>query len=63
MDLRLHPSSVTPAEGPEKCGPRRPTRNGYSCNNAAVYGLVDGVVAGFIFGWLYNRFAAGVLSR
>ena len=25
---------MTPAEGPEKCGPRRPTRNGYSCNNA-----------------------------
>ena len=35
MDLRLHPCSVAPAEGPEKCGPRRPTRNGYSCNNAA----------------------------
>ena len=35
MNLRLHPCSVTPAEGPEKCGPRRPTRNGYSCNNAA----------------------------
>ena len=34
IDLRLHPCSVTPAEGPEKCGPRRPTRNGYSCNNA-----------------------------
>ena len=34
MDLRLHPCSVTPLEGPEKCGPRRPTRNGYSCNNA-----------------------------
>ena len=34
MDLRLHPCSVAPAEGPEKCGPRRPTRSGYSCNNA-----------------------------
>ena len=34
MDLRLHPCSVTPPEGPEKCGPHRPTRNGYSCNNA-----------------------------
>ena len=34
MDLRLHPCSVALAEGPEKCGPRRPTRNGYSCNNA-----------------------------
>ena len=34
MNLRLHPRSVAPAEGPEKCGPRRPTRNGYSCNNA-----------------------------
>ena len=39
MDLRLHPSSVTPAEGPEKCGPRRPTRNGYSCNNAVRLAL------------------------
>ena len=26
MNLRLHPWSVTPAEGPEKCGPRCPTR-------------------------------------
>ena len=26
MDLRLHPCSVTPAEGHEKCEPRRPTR-------------------------------------
>ena len=34
MDLRLHPCSVAPAEGPEKCGPRRPTRPGPSCNNA-----------------------------
>ena len=34
MDLRLHPRSVAPAEGPKKCGPRRPTRSGYSCNNA-----------------------------
>ena len=34
MDLRLHPCSVAPAEGPEKCGPRRPTRAGPSCNNA-----------------------------
>ena len=34
MNLRLHPRSVAPAEGPEKCGPRRPTRSGYSCNNA-----------------------------
>ena len=34
MDLQPHPCSVAPAEGPEKCGPRRPTRNGYSCNNA-----------------------------
>ena len=25
---------MAPAEGPEKCGPRRPTRSGYSCNNA-----------------------------
>ena len=38
MNLRLHPCSVTPAEGPEKCGPRRPTRNGYSCNNAMKLG-------------------------
>ena len=36
MNLRLHPRSVAPAEGPEKCGPRRPTRNGYSCNNASA---------------------------
>ena len=35
MDLRLHPCSVAPAEGPEKCGPRRPTRTGPSCNNAS----------------------------
>ena len=35
MNLRLHPCSVTPAVGPEKCGPRRPTRAGPSCNNAA----------------------------
>ena len=34
MDLRLHPRSVAPAEGPEKRGPRRPTRSGYSRNNA-----------------------------
>ena len=41
MNLRLHPRSVAPAEGPEKCGPRRPTRSGYSCNNAsnAVAGI------------------------
>ena len=26
---------MAPAEGPEKSGPRRPTRSGYSCNNAA----------------------------
>ena len=36
MDLRLHPRSVAPAEGPEKYGPRRPTRSGYSCNNAST---------------------------
>ena len=35
MYLRLHLRSVAPAEGPEKSGPRRPTRSGYSCNNAA----------------------------
>ena len=34
MNLRLHPCSVAPAEGPEKCGPRRPTPAGSSCNNA-----------------------------
>ena len=34
MNLRLHPRSVAPAEGSKKCGPRRPTRSGYSCNNA-----------------------------
>ena len=37
MDLRLHPCSVAPAEGPEKCGPNRPTRCGSSCNNAAFF--------------------------
>ena len=36
MNLRLHPRSVVPAGGPEKCGPRRPTRSGYSCNNASA---------------------------
>ena len=41
MDLRLHPCSVAPAEGPEKCGPRCPTRAGSSCNNAAIRHLVD----------------------
>ena len=34
MDLRLHPCSVAPAEGPEKCGPTRPTPAGSSCSNA-----------------------------
>ena len=34
MNLRLHSRSVAPAEGPEKCEPRRPTGRGYSCNNA-----------------------------
>ena len=34
MNLRLHPCNVAPAEAPEKCGPRRPTCSGYSCNNA-----------------------------
>ena len=34
MDLRLHPCSVAPAEGYEKCEPRRPTRRWSSCNNA-----------------------------
>ena len=28
---------MAPAEGLEKCGPRRPTRSGYSCNNAEDY--------------------------
>ena len=49
MNLRLHPCSVAPAEGPEKCGPRRPTRAGPSCNNAPsrrygrrVTGSIDG---------------------
>ena len=34
MDLRLHPCSVAPAAGHEKCGPNRPTPAGSSCNNA-----------------------------
>ena len=38
MDLRLHPCSVAPAEGHEKCRPNRPTRRGSSCNNAPVRG-------------------------
>ena len=42
MNLRLHPRSVAPAEGPEKCGPRRPTRSGYSCNNAPRQRLGNG---------------------
>ena len=61
MNLRLHPRSVAPAEGREKCGPRRPTRNGYSCNNArrgrgvesdqvaAARGGLDAVIAGLLF--------------
>ena len=37
MNLRLHPCSVTPAEGHEKCRPNRPTPTGSSCNNAAPW--------------------------
>ena len=33
MDLRLHPCSVAPAEGPEKCAP---PSQGASCNNAGA---------------------------
>ena len=33
MNLRLHPCSVAPAEGHEKCGPNCPTAES-SCNNA-----------------------------
>ena len=45
MNLRLHPRSVAPAEGHEKCGPRRPTRSGYSCNNAPQgQGGLDGEI-------------------
>ena len=36
MNLRLHPRSVAPSEGPEKCGPSRATRRGSSCNNAVI---------------------------
>ena len=36
MDLRLHPCSVAPAEGHEKCRPNRPTPAGSSCNNATL---------------------------
>ena len=36
MDLRLHPCSVAPAEGHEKCRPNRLTPAGSSCNNAPV---------------------------
>ena len=57
MNLRLHPRSVAPAEGHEKCGPRRPTRSGYSCNNApfdthdelAKGNIAVGIVVGAIF--------------
>ena len=44
MDLRLHPCSVAPAEDHEKCGSRRPTRRGSSCNNAMAdaHGLPSG---------------------
>ena len=35
-EFETHTCSVAPAEGPEKCGSRRPTRSGYSCNNAAA---------------------------
>ena len=41
MNLRLHPRSMAPAESPEKCGPRRPTRSGSSCNNAPRGGLAE----------------------
>ena len=33
--ILLNLTIPAPAEGPEKCGPRRPTRSGYSCNNAS----------------------------
>ena len=36
MDLRLHPCSVAPAEGHEKCRPNRLTPAGSSCNNACA---------------------------
>ena len=36
MDLRLHPCSVAPAEGHEKCEPRRLTRRWSSCTNACA---------------------------
>ena len=42
MNFRLHPRSVAPAEGPEKGGPRRPTRRRSSCNNASNKGLIVG---------------------
>ena len=43
MDLRLHPCSVAPAEGHEKCRPNRLTPAGSSCNNAAHDGGDGGV--------------------
>ena len=39
MDLRLHPCSVAPAEGHEKCRPNRLTPAVSSCNNAKERGL------------------------
>ena len=44
MNLRLHPCSVAPAEGPQKRGPSCPTRNGSSCNNATTHSHAGSVV-------------------
>ena len=58
MDLRLHPCSVAPAECHEKCGPCRPTRSGYSCNNATQdYDVRWGVTTG---AWTTDMFVEAV---
>ena len=44
---------MAPAEGPEKCGPRRPTRRGYSCNNTAPW--QDILDLAYYSGWRKNE--------
>ena len=75
MDLRLHPCSVAPAEGPEKCGPRRPTGRGSSATTppATVGAPLRGAASHEAEGWRGARLrpahrasadlAAGVASR
>ena len=52
--------TMVDAEGPEKCGPRRPTRSGYSCNNAVLWRqTIEGTLRDF---WLAQETAAAVVS-